>query len=410
MSLEKRKIDKILSSTDQDSAVKSIPVMEEQQISDKEVENISTENKAQTVSSPFLPSYAKSYSQTHIESTILDHTWKIDQFMRFCEIKNTITFPSFPEIGQCEILMNMSRQDNWQINVIKCYILTNNSFCGSCTTTITCAPRQYFSSNFISGHISDMTLLIEFSTERFSFDRTGALIVHCKFEIFHNLINKAIRMNLLPSLTEFSNDVTYFEDSTVDKFRCKDEESIEFVVGKKQYVISRKLLRATNSSYFKYICLTHKEKVKDMTDELVTDNEIQSFEQILMYITTGSIEQRYYMLKNLLTATDKYDVPTLKLACEHYLLRCITIENAVELIQLAFSSNAKFLETNLAIFIKFYIKEITDAKTFKSLSRENSIKIMELIEKSKPLEISTRKFSSPFMADKKFTLANIGFT
>ncbi|XP_024881127.1 BTB and MATH domain-containing protein 43-like [Temnothorax curvispinosus] len=244
-----------------------------------------------------------------------------------------------------------------------------------------------------------MTLLIEFSPEEFLFDRTGALIVHCEFEIFHNLIDKTIRMKLYD-----------LEDSIVDKFRCKDEESIEFIVGKNQYIISRKLLHATDSSYFKYICLTHKEKVKNMTDELVTDNEIQSFEQILMYFTTGSIEQRYYMLKDLLTAADKYDVPRLKLICEHYLLRHITFENAVELIQLAFSSNAKFLETNLATFIKLHIEEIRDTIAFKSLSREDSNKIMELIEKSKPLEISIRKFSSPFMTDKKFTLANIGFT
>ncbi|XP_024868180.1 BTB and MATH domain-containing protein 43-like [Temnothorax curvispinosus] len=150
-----------------------------------------------------------------------------------------------------------------------------------------------------------------------------------------------------------------------------------------------------------------------MTDELVTDNEIQSFEQILMYITTGStlqLEQRYYMLKNLLTAADKYDVPTLKLACEHYLLRHITFESAVELIQLAILSNAKFLETHSASFIKLHIKEFRDTKAFQSLSQENLSKIMEYIEKSKPLEISTRKFSSPFMTDKKFTLANIGFT
>ncbi|XP_071581182.1 TD and POZ domain-containing protein 5-like [Temnothorax nylanderi] len=389
--------------------------MEKKQISDKEVENISTENtpkKEQTVSPPFLPSYTKSYCQTHIESTTLEHTWKIDQFIHFSKIKNMITFPSFSEIGQCEILMSISRQDSSRINAIKCYILTNNSFGGSCTTTIMYAPRQYYdepsydelSSNFISGHISNMTLLIEFS-ERFSFNPTDALIVHCKFEIFHNLINKTIRMNLLPS-TEVSKDVICSEDSTFDEFRSKDKDSIKFIVGKEQYVLSRKSLCATNSSYFKNICLTHKGKEKNMTNELVTDNAVKSFRQILLYILTGSIDQSDYdMLKDILIAAHTYDVPTLKLTCQHYLLRSLTIKNAVELMQFALSLNAKFLETHLATFIKFHIKEIMDTKTFKSLSREDSNKMMELIKKSK-FEVSTHKFLSPLTTDGIFTLAN----
>ncbi|XP_024876544.1 uncharacterized protein LOC112457614, partial [Temnothorax curvispinosus] len=36
--------------------------------------------KEQTVSSPFLPSYTKSYSQTRFEVTTSDYTWEIDQF------------------------------------------------------------------------------------------------------------------------------------------------------------------------------------------------------------------------------------------------------------------------------------------------------------------------------------------
>ncbi|XP_071653681.1 uncharacterized protein [Temnothorax longispinosus] len=382
-------------------------------VTKEEVENTSTENtpkKDQTVSPPFLPSYTKSYCQTHIESTTLEHTWKIDQFIHFSKIKNMITFPSFPEIGQCEVLMSISRQNSSRINAIKCYILTNNSFGGSCTTTITYetnAPRQfrqYLSSNFISGHISNMTLLIEFS-ERFSFNPTDALIVHCKFEIFHNLINKTIRMNLLPS-TEVSKDVICSEDSTFDEFRSRDEDSIKFIVGKEQYVLSKKSLCATNSSYFKNICLTHKEKEKNMTNELVTDNEIQTFKQILIYILTGSIEQcDYNMFKDILIAAHTYDVPTLKLMCENYLLRNIMIENAVELLLFALSLNAKFLETHSATFIKFHIKEIMDTETFKSLSREDSNKIMELIEKSK-FEVSTHKFLSPLTTDEIFTLAN----
>ncbi|XP_071578508.1 speckle-type POZ protein-like [Temnothorax nylanderi] len=227
-------------------------------------------------------------------------------------------------------------------------------------------PETVLSSRSISCLISDMTLLIDVSDD--SYISTEAFIIHCKIENFHQLINNTIHMNLQPSAPVFK-EVNSLEDST---FEFESDKSIKFIVGEEQYVISKKLLCDTNSSYFKIICLTHDGKEKDMTNELATDNELQTFKQILVFILTGSVEQcDYDMLKKLLTAADKYDVPTLKLTCEHYLLRYITIKNAVEFIQLALSSNAKFLETHSTTFIKFHIKEITNTKEFRSLSQED---------------------------------------
>ena len=103
--------------------------------------------------------------------------------------------------------------------------------------------------------------------------------------------------------------------------KSKYEKSIKFIVGEKQYVLSQKLLYATKSSYFQNICHTHAGRTKDMTNEL-TDDEIQAFQQILLFIITGSIEQYDKdILKKLLKTADKYDVAALKLTCEYYLLR-----------------------------------------------------------------------------------------
>ncbi|XP_024886042.1 BTB and MATH domain-containing protein 43-like [Temnothorax curvispinosus] len=255
------------------------------------------------------------------------------------------------------------------------------------------------SSRSFSGLISDMTLLIEVSD--YSCISTEAFIIHCKIENFHQLISNTIHMNLQPSTTVFKK-VKSFEGSTLE-FISKNEKSIKFIVGEEQYVIPKKLLCDTNSSYFKIICLTRGEKEKDMTNELATDNELQTFKQILVFILTGSIKQcDYEMLKKLLTAADKYDVPTLKLTCEYYLLRYITIKNAVELIQLALLSNAKFLETHSTIFIKFYVKEIMDTKEFQNLPQEDLNKVLELIEKCETLESRTiQSFSSPPKTHKK---------
>ncbi|XP_024881128.1 uncharacterized protein LOC112460598 [Temnothorax curvispinosus] len=358
-SSEKRKI---LSSTDQDSAEKKIRI--EKQVSEEEVQDISDsetipEKEQTTIFSSFLPSYIKSCSQTQIKSTILDHTWKIDQFLRFSKITNTIKSPSFPETaGQHMIQMSVLRHPG-TTGVVNFYIRTNKAFNGSCTTTVMYPPETALSSNSILGRISDMTLLIGISTAEFQFNSTDTLIIHCKFECFHKMGNNTIHMHLLPSSTVLK-DMKSHDDSTHE---FKSRESIKFLVGGEQYVVSRELLYATNSSYFKNMCLTHEGIEKDMTKELVSDNEVESFKHILLYIITGSVDQcDYDMLKKLLTTANKYDVPDLKLTCEHYLLRYITIKNALELVQLAFLCNAKFLETHSANFIQIHIKEVMNTK------------------------------------------------
>ncbi|XP_071578504.1 uncharacterized protein [Temnothorax nylanderi] len=303
---------KILSSTDQDSAEKKIRI--EKQVTEEEVQVISTDKiiaeEARTISSPFLPSYIKSCSQTQIKSKILDHTWKIDQFLRFSKIIRTLKSPSFPETGQHAIQMSVLRQPG-TTGVVNFYIRTSKAFNGSCTTTVMYPPETALSSNSILGRISDMTLLIGISTAEFQFNSTDTLIIHCKFECFHKVGNNTIHMHLLPSSTAVLKDMKSHDDSTLE---FKSREPIKFLVGGEQYVVSRELLYATNSSYFKDMCLTHEEIEKDMTKELVTDNEVESFKQILLYIITGSVDQcDYDMLKKLLTTADKYDVPDLKL-------------------------------------------------------------------------------------------------
>lgn len=363
--------------------------MEEKEISDKkEVENISTEMPSgmeQTVSSPVLPSYSKSFSKTRIELTTCNYTWKIDQFKRYFAIVNTLYSPPFPEKGRYMIQINILRKADERLNTIQFYIRTDTAFIGSCITTVmSCSLSEtVLSTKSISSRISDMTLLIEIPSYKFNYHNT--LKIHCKFEIFQP-ISSTIHMNL-PTNTE---------DLTPGKFQSKNEETIKFIIGNEQYVASKKLLCATNSSYFTNLCLTLNGKEKDMTNELITHDEIQNF-KILLFIINGSksIESYdYYALKKLLAASNKYDVSSLKLTCERYLLRCITIKNAVELLQLAFSSNAKFLETHSATFIKFHLTEIVNTKEFRNLPQKDSNKIMEFIEKSEIRKTKTPQFFS----------------
>ncbi|KAG5312152.1 KL41B protein, partial [Acromyrmex insinuator] len=334
--------------------------------------------KKQTASPSYFSSYIKSYSETQIKSTTLDHTWKIEQFMHLCKIYDTFFSPSFSESGQYTIEVNVSHRIDQFSNTVRFYILTNKAFHGSCVTTIKYPLHTVLSSKSIMGRISNKTLLIELPRLEFKTGITNtSLLVHCKFDIFRNLVSDTIQMKLLPPSAVFSKDVRYLQDSTLDEIQSTNEKSITFIIGKEQYVISKKLLYATNSNYFKKICFTQDKKEKDMTNEL-KNYELQAFKMMLIYIKTSSVELRDYdMLKKLLIIAHRYDVVALKLTCEHYLLHYITIQNAVELVQLAFSTNAKFLEIHSTAFIKFNITEIMDTKEFQNLPKEYSNKMIE---------------------------------
>ncbi|XP_011884047.1 PREDICTED: uncharacterized protein LOC105571184 [Vollenhovia emeryi] len=358
--------------------------MAKNQVSDKEVDNISTDCEM-TQSLPYLPSCTKSYSESRMEFTTFEYTWKIVGFDRFYKATSTLLSPPFAQ-DQFRIEMNNSHQDK----IIKFYIRTLTAFTASCTTTVTDSYRESnksLSNKYVSGIIHDKTLLVEIGQ---SYPRFYDLAIHCKIEIYQKLISSTMHMDLPSSLTIFK-DMKRLNNSTL-KFESKNEKSIKFVVGEQSYIISKKLLWATNSSYFMNVCLTHEGEEKDMTSELERLGEMLTFKKILSYILTGSLsinKSDYYMFKELLKTSDKYDVPTLKFICEHYLVRSFTVDNTVELVQLAFSSNAKVLEKHLATFIKFHEKIITKSRAFLSLLPEDSNKIMELIKKSKILEVKT---------------------
>ncbi|XP_011858518.1 PREDICTED: uncharacterized protein LOC105556060 [Vollenhovia emeryi] len=354
--------------------------MAKNQVSDKEVDNISTDCEM-TPSLPYLPSCSKSYSESRVEFTTFEYTWNIVEFGSFINATSTLISPPFAH-GQFRIEINHSHQDK----KIQFHIRTLTAFTGSCDTSIR-DGYLYKQEKYVLGIIDDKTLLVE---ARSSGIWQDDCMVHCKIKIYQKLISNTMHVDLLSSLKIFKG-MKRFNNSTL-KFESMNEKSIKFVVGEESYIISKKLLWATNSSYFMNVCLTHEGEEKDMTSELEILGEMHTFKKILSYILTGSLsvdESDYDMFQELLKTSDKYDVPTLKFICEHYLVRSFTVDNTVELVQLAFSSNAKVLETHLATFIKFHEKIITNSRAFRSLPPEDSNKIMELIKKSEILEVKT---------------------
>ncbi|XP_018365197.1 PREDICTED: uncharacterized protein LOC108762623 [Trachymyrmex cornetzi] len=116
--------------------------------------------KKQTASPSYFLSYIKSYCETQVKSTTLDHTWKIEQFVHLCKIYDTFFSPSFSENGQYTIEVVSHRIDQFP-NTVRFYILTNKVFHGSCVTTIKYPLHTVLSSKSIMGRISNKTFTLQ---------------------------------------------------------------------------------------------------------------------------------------------------------------------------------------------------------------------------------------------------------
>ncbi|EFN66470.1 TD and POZ domain-containing protein 5, partial [Camponotus floridanus] len=128
-------------------------------------------------------------------------------------------------------------------------------------------------------------------------------------------------------------------------------------------------LYATNSEFFKSICDYAMVENEKGIYEIEVDEMPVPFKQMLSFILSGFIPDpfNYHMLRDLLIMASKYNVQTLKILCESYLIRMINIENSIDLIQLALTYNAKSLEKYTALFIKLYLKEIVHTQEFQCL-------------------------------------------
>lgn len=295
----------------------------------------------------------------------------------------------FPETAEYMIQIEISIASEWSSSLVKFYLVTEIPFNGMCDVFIINIYGKILV-NSTWGFISNMTLLYE-TTIKTLFNDLDAdtLTISFTFEIFHRYLYDTVHIKALPlsklSLT-YSNSQNLTLDDTPDG-------TITFVLNGKYYDVSKKLLH--NTKCVEYFCSTYKE---NMTNDLITinDNDMQDvFKIMLLYIKTGLISEQldYYKAKSLLEVANKCDLQNLKLICEEYLIRTITIYSAIELVQLAFLSNAKILEKHAASFIKFYIQEIINIEEFQSLPQEHLDEIIKLVAKIQTLKTETLESS-----------------
>lgn len=314
----------------------------------------------------------------------IEFNWEIINFHKLYKILKIFTSTPFPETAQYQIQIKISSSfEDLLENTIGFYIKTETAFTGSyIISQIGPNGEQTLKSTLILS-ISNMMLLYEDKLGTFMENSyQDKSVMNFKFDIFYNLFNTTIHINSLPSI-DTNSEISFLNNES----KFDNKESLVFTIDGQHYNVSKNILCATNSSYFIYLCTTE----EDITDKLIIKDRPEAFKKMLLFIINNSTmllqldsyleswTYDYDMIQDLLIVANKYDVQNLKFICEQILLRNITIDNALELIQLAFLNDAKCLKKCVAGFIKFHIEKFSEK--FLSLPQEQMYEIIEQIRK-----------------------------
>ncbi|XP_025264202.1 uncharacterized protein LOC112637833 [Camponotus floridanus] len=327
--------------------------------------------------------YNKSYSRTWLESSIVEYTWEINSAIIIFKTEKEFFSARFPKTSLYRIKLSI---DNDTSDVMKSklrfYLVTEKKFKGTCDVCVV----NPFNSQKIKckstspGLISNMILLYETTLESLKeYLINNKIVMYFKIEIIYKFLTQNIHIDV-PLNTTLCEELN-FKRSNFTNLKVKSMGLITFKFKRERYNLPAQTLYATNSEFFKSICDYAMVENEKGIYEIEIDEMPVPFKQMLSFILSGSIPDpfNYHMLRDLLIMASKYNVQTLKILCESYLIRMINIENSIDLIQLALTYNAKSLEKYTALFIKLYLKEIVHTQEFQCLPQYNFNKIMKLI-------------------------------
>lgn len=364
-------------------------------------EDLSAEDlskKKQTPQCQF--SYNKTYCRTQYMTNTTECNWEIIDFWKLCRFMKTFISMPFPYTEQAKYQIRIEIKISFLSEgdmIIGFYILTKNEEFGSYYSICQIGPKGEETLKSESSLLHNMMLLYETKISTLKENSYIDLLkMNFKFEIFFQVLNttvhtKSLSFSALKNLLE-SEKLIIDNDSKFD-----GKELITFIIDGKDYSISKNLLYATNSSYFKILCNT-----KDISDKIIITDKPDVFKDILSFIINDSttkldlyvweerIQNSKRTIEDFLIIANKYDIQNLKFVCEQILLQNITIDNSLKLMQIAMQTNAEYLKKCVAGFIKFHIKFLRNKK-FLSLPKEQINEIIEIINK---LEVSEHVVST----------------
>lgn len=114
----------------------------------------------------------------------------------------------------------------------------------------------------------------------------------------------------------------------------------------------------------------------DMEESRTNRVEIEDIDgecmcEVLRYIYTGKIEKMEQLASSLLSASEKYHMDDLKAACENGLYKCLTPENAADILILSDTFRAGELRTKTKEYIAVNASVVGQTAEFQSMIKAN---------------------------------------
>lgn len=355
----------------------------------RKLNNVSTEDYSGKKQTSQSFSYNKCYCRTQYMSSTIECNWEIVDFWKLYTFVKTFVSMPFPEQGEYEIQIEMRifpTEDSLE-DTIAFYILTDMKF-GSFYSIRQIGINGEVGIHSDSNYLNNMMLLYETKVSKLMKNSFEDLLkLNFKFDIFFHSLNTAIHTKYLSPFSPVKNleseQLMIENDLQFDK-----KKMITFIIDGEDYSISKNLLCATKSRYFRFLCDTK----NDVSDKLIVTENPDVFKEMLSFVFNDAIskldlyvwEQRIRNSENkvedFLIIAHKYDVQNLKILCEQILIQNIRIDNALELMQIALQTDAKCLKKSLAAYIKFHINFLRN-KQFLSLPETQMNEIIEIINK-----------------------------
>lgn len=318
------------------------------------------------------------------ETSIIDYTWKLDRCPFLFKVVTTLLSSPFPETAKYKIKMEvLSIKPEWTQNLVKFYLVTEapfNGICDVCMSRINGKEIKNSSPNSSWGIMSNMKLLYETTVQTVcEYLYRDMFTINFTFEIFHHSFIDVLHIKSLALSRVFP---TNFKSQNLTLDPC--DHMITFIINGQRYNIFKKLLH--NTKCVEYFCSTYKENMANNSIITINDDKYMEavFKIMLSYIRTGCLSPKQLnsgIAKTLLELASRCDLQDLKLICEEYLIRIISIPSALELMKFAILNNVKHLEKHVASFIKFHSQDIIYTEEFQSLPQEQLDKIIKLVEK-----------------------------
>lgn len=184
--------------------------------------------------------------------------------------------------------------------------------------------------------------------------------VHCEFKIFNDL-----NYHLKDTPSKITNDFEYllknqlFTDVTV-----KAIDGEEFKVHKAMLACRSAVFRAN---------FEHDTK-ECHTNVVESPFESEVMREVLTFIYSDKSPKALQIPEKILHAADYYQLPKLKQFCEEAIPRKLTVENAVEILELADSYSANILKQVALMFIKLNAKLVVKTDGWAKLKSAPALK------------------------------------